>query len=118
MALVACLLTAGCTQKQQNSGELRRETAHATSVIKQDVKAVAQGVHDGLRSDHVLNLNEASKNELLDLPGVTAARAGRIITSRPFGSTNELVTRRILSEADYDRIKDRIRVGKPSPSIN
>jgi DNA uptake protein ComE-like DNA-binding protein len=116
VTVAACFLTAGCTQKQ-DPDELRRETAHATSVVKQDAKAVAEGVREGLKSDKPLDLNDASRNELLDLPGMTAERADRIIASRPFAGTSELVSRHILSEAEYDRIKDRIRVGKPSPSI-
>src|SRR5450631_2102012 len=113
--LAACFLTAGCNQKQ-DPDELRRETAHATTVLKQDTQAVAEGVREGLKSDKPLDLNDAPKKDLLDLPGVSSDRADRIIAARPYGSTDDLVSRRILPQSEYDRIKDHIAVGKPSPS--
>jgi len=115
VVIAGCCFIAGCG-KQQNPDELRRETAQATSVVKQDAKAVVQGVRDGLKSNKPVDLNDASKTELLDLPGVSADRADKIIANRPFASTTELVSRHILTETDYDKIKDRVRVGKPSPS--
>jgi len=115
VAFIACFLTVACAQKP-SPDELRRETAQATSAMKQDTKAVVEGVREGLKGDKRLDLNDASRNELLDLPGVTEERAERIIASRPFGSTDELVSRHILSETEYARIEDRVRVGKPSPN--
>jgi DNA uptake protein ComE-like DNA-binding protein len=114
--LAACFLATGCTQKQ-DPDQLRRETAQATSEVKQDAQAVVQGVREGLNTDKRLDLNSASRSELLDLPGIIAPRADKIIASRPFSSTNDLVSQHIVSDAEYDRIKDRIRVGKPSPSV-
>jgi len=115
VAVAGCLLNAGCGPKQ-NPDELRRETAQATSEAKQDAKAVVQGVREGLKGDKAVDLNDASRTELLDLPGVNAERADKIIADRPYGSSSDLVTRHILTQAEYDRIKDRVRVGKPSPS--
>jgi competence protein ComEA len=117
MTLAGCLLTTACTQRQQDPEELKRETAHATAEMKQDVKAVAEGIHDGLTGDHPVDLNQASKSQISSLPGVTDERADRIIAGRPYSSTAELVSRRIISQAEYDRIKDHILVGKPSAAI-
>lgn len=116
VTVATCLMAAGCAQ-QPDPDQLRRETAQATSEVKQDAKAVAEGLREGLKGSQALDLNTASRNQLLDLPGITAERADRIIASRPLGSTGELVSRRILPQAEYDRIQDHIRVGKPSPSI-
>jgi len=118
LALAGCLLTAGCSRKQ-TPDELRRETAHATTVAKEDTKAVVQGVRDGLKSDgpkngKPLDLNDASKGELTDLPGISSEQANQIIAGRPYRSSGELVSRHILSQADYDRIKDQVQVEKPT----
>jgi len=115
-AVTASLISAGCTQRQ-DPDQVRRETAHATSVMKENVKAVAEGVREGLKSDKSVDLNSASRTDLEDLPGITRERADRIIAGRPFGSTDELVSRHILSDAEYDQVKDKVRVGKPSPAI-
>jgi len=109
--IAACVFLDACAQKQ-SPDELRRETAQATSTVKQDATAVAEGVRDGLKGNKPLDLNTCSRGELLELPGVTRERADRIIAARPFGSTDELVNRHILSQAEYDRVRDRIRVGK------
>ena len=114
IAIVTCLLAAGCAK--QTPDELRRETAHATSEVKQDTKAVAEGVRDGLRNDKPVDINAASRSELASLPGVTAERADKIIANRPYGSTGELVSRHVLTGDEYDHIKERVRVSKPSPS--
>jgi DNA uptake protein ComE-like DNA-binding protein len=104
-----CLvLMAGCTQHQQNPDELREKTAQATATLKSDAKAVAEGVREGLNRDKPLDLNEATKEQLLTLPGITNVRADRVIAGRPYGKSEDLVSKHILSEAEYDRIKGRV----------
>jgi hypothetical protein len=104
-----CLtLMAGCTSKQQNPDELREKTAQATATLKTDAKALAEGVREGLNRDRALDLNQAAKEQLLTLPGITSVRADRMIAGRPYGTSQELVSRRILTSQEYDRIKDRV----------
>jgi competence protein ComEA len=69
---------------------------------------MAEGVKEGLSRDKTFNLNKASSGDLQTLPGITAHEADRIVAERPYKSTKELVTRRIVSQEEYDRIKDRI----------
>jgi hypothetical protein len=72
---------AGCTQ-QQNTQELKEKTAHATAEVKRDAEAVAAGIREGWSRDKPLDLNTATKEELLSLPGVTAVEADRVIAGR------------------------------------
>jgi competence protein ComEA len=99
---------AGCTYQQQNPDELREKTAQATATLKTDAKAVAEGVREGLNRDKPLDLNEATKEQLLTLPGITSVRADRVIAGRPYAKSQELVNRHILTVPEYDRIKSRI----------
>jgi competence protein ComEA len=99
---------AGCTRQQQNPDELREKTAQATATLKTNVKAVAEGVREGLHRDKPLDLNEATKEQLLTLPGITNLRADRVIAGRPYAKSEDLVSKHILSAAEYDRIKDRV----------
>ena len=109
--LTACLFLAGCTGCfSNNPEELKERTAQATSQIKQDARAVAQGVHEGWTRDHPLDLNHATKEQLLSLPGFSTERANRVIETRPFDNTHQLVSRRILPQSEYDRIKDQLTV--------
>jgi DNA uptake protein ComE-like DNA-binding protein len=102
------LLFAGCTQKQPNPDEIREKTADATAQLKSDTKAVVEGVREGLSRDKTVNLNTASEDQLITLPGVTHTRAARVIAGRPYDDPHDVVTKHILSEEEYKRIKDRV----------
>lgn len=99
---------AGCTQQQQSPQELKEKTAQATADLKRDTKAVAEGIREGWSRDKPLDLNSASKDQLVSLPGVTEAEAARIIAARPYDDPGDLVTRRVMSKSEYDKISDRV----------
>ena len=108
LAVLLILLLAGCTTQNPSPDEVREKTAQATSEIKQDAKAVAEGLKEGLSRNQTLDINKASKDQLESLPGMSAEGAERIIDGRPYGSASELVRRRIVSQPEYDKIKDHI----------
>jgi len=58
------------------------------------------------------DLNTATKDQLLSLPGVTAAEADRVIAGRPYSEAGDVVTRRIMPKAEYDKIADRVTAKK------
>jgi DNA uptake protein ComE-like DNA-binding protein len=45
---------------------------------------------------YYIDLNSASRKELMTLPGVDAAQADRIVTGRPYLSKTDLVTKDVL----------------------
>jgi competence protein ComEA len=97
---------AACTQP--NSKDLKEKTAQATAEVKRDAKAVAAGIREGWSRDRPLDLNTATKEQLLSLPGMTSAQADRVIASRPYNEAGEVVTRRIIPKTEYDKISDRV----------
>ena len=101
---------AACTQP--NSKDLKEKTAQATAEVKRDAKAVAAGIREGWSRDRPLDLNTATKEQLLSLPGMTSAQADRVIASRPYNQPDELVTRRIIPKTRYDKISDRVTAKK------
>jgi len=107
IGLVAC-------SSNQSSEDIKEKTAQATAEIKQGAKAVAEGVREGWSRDKPLNLNTATKEDLLKLPGITPAQADRIIAGRPYDDPKDLVTRRILPKTEYDKISDRLTAKKQS----
>lgn len=61
-----------------------------------------------------LDLNTASLEELRMVPGVNEATAKKIVESRPYARADELVTKKVLSKAAYDNIKEHVAVTKPA----
>ena len=102
---------AGCTP-QQNPQDLKEKTARATEEVKRDARAVASGIREGWSRDKPLDLNAATKEQLLSLPGVTSAEADRVIAARPYNQASELLTRRIMRKTEYDKIADLVTVKK------
>jgi len=105
-SIINCSNTA-CSNKD-NPDEIRQRTAEATETMRRDTKAVVEGVKEGMAGDKTVNINKASRQDLLSLPGMTEREADRIIADRPFADTHELVTRHAISDAEYDRIRDRV----------
>jgi len=103
--LLAALV--GCTEKQSPQ-ELKERTAEATAEAKSDAKAVAEGIREGWNRNQPLDLNTATKEQLVGLPGVSDAEADRLIAGRPYTEPGELVTRRIMAKSEYDKIADRV----------
>jgi competence protein ComEA len=109
--ILLLIALAGCQQKESPQ-QLREQTAQATAEAKSDAKAVADGIREGWNRNKPLDLNSASKDELMSLPGMSSAEADRLIAGRPYSEPDDLVTRRILAKAEYDKIADRVAAKK------
>lgn len=60
-----------------------------------------------------VNINNATRMELKNLPGIGDAEAVKIIAGRPYGSKAWLVTNNIIGRGVYEKIKNLIDAGKP-----
>jgi DNA uptake protein ComE-like DNA-binding protein len=100
-----------CTSSKDNPDEIRQRTAEATETIRRDAKAVAEGVKEGMGREKTININKASREDLLSLPGLTEHEADQIIAERPFENAHELVTRHVIPESEYEKIRDRVIAG-------
>jgi DNA uptake protein ComE-like DNA-binding protein len=60
------------------------------------------------KAEAQLDINTASREDLVKLKGIGDARADAIIKGRPYKAKNELVDRKIVPENVYNDIKEKI----------
>jgi DNA uptake protein ComE-like DNA-binding protein len=55
-----------------------------------------------------LDLNTASEADLKTVPGIGDAYAKKIVQNRPYKRKDELVQKKVVPQATYDKIKDHV----------
>lgn len=75
--------------------------AFAQTPKKSAPKAAAQ-------SAELIDINTASADKLMSIPGIGDAYSKAIIKGRPYKRKDELADKKIVPQATYDKIKDLI----------
>lgn len=118
-------------QQQAEDQQIREKVAEATRKAKEDSRIVArkadqaakdlehkarvvkQGVKEGWTGNstsQTINLNSASEEDLQRLPGISQEDAEKIIRGRPYTNENELLNKKIISKAEFQRVEGSIAV--------
>lgn len=61
----------------------------------------------------LVDINSATATELKMLPGVSESDAAKIVQGRPYTDKSQLTSKKVVSEATYDKIKDHVVAKQP-----
>lgn len=71
-----------------------------------DSNGIAKTSENAPPPEERIDINHASVDELLKVPGMTRSWAGRIIRFRPYRTKQDLVERGVVTDEVYYRIRD------------
>lgn len=82
-------------------------------------QAVAQGARPAAPAAPAtggqIDINSASRDDLMSLDGIGEVRADAIIRARPFKAKTDLVERRLIPESLYEKLADKV-MARPPPA--
>ena len=80
--------------------------AQAQGTAKKKATAVQQAASQ--QKADLIDINTATADQLKAIPGIGDAYSAKIVSGRPYKAKNELVQKKILPQAVYNKVKDRI----------
>jgi DNA uptake protein ComE-like DNA-binding protein len=71
-------------------------------------KAAPAAAKVAAKATELLDINSATAAQLGSLPGIGDAYSKKIVDGRPYAGKDDLVSKNIVPQATYDKIKDLI----------
>lgn len=116
MLLTLALIASGSAQAAKSSKSKKSDAATTTKTESKGAATSAEnkaGANKGGESGKV-DLNSATKEQLVALPGIGDVYAQKIIDGRPYANKRQLVSKGIVPESSYKKFEAQV-IAKQEP---